>query len=93
MPQACSARVTIPNKYGLHARPATDFAAAADRFVCEVLVCANDTEADGKSIMELMMLAATNGTEIEIRCTGEDARACLDELVALVNAGFHEEDE
>jgi phosphocarrier protein HPr len=91
--QTRSARVTISNKYGLHARPATDFVAAADRFGCEVLVCANDTEADGKSIMELMMLAATNGTEIEIRCTGDDAQACLDELTALVSAGFHEEDE
>lgn len=93
MPQTCSVRVTISNKYGLHARPATDFVATADRFASEVLVCANDTEADGKSIMELMMLAATKGTEIEIRCTGDDAKDCLRELVELVNAGFHEEDE
>ncbi len=91
--QTRSASVTISNRYGLHARPATDFVAVAERFACDVLVCANDTEADGKSIMELMMLAATSGTRIEIRCSGADAQACLDELVALVDAGFHEEDE
>ncbi len=84
--------MTVSNKYGLHARPATDFVSAADRFVCEVLVCANDTEADGKSIMGLMMLAATSGTVMEIRCTGDDAEACLRALVGLVSRGFDEDD-
>lgn len=92
MSQTCSARVTVSNKYGLHARPATDFVSTAGRFVCEVLVCANETEADGKSIMGLMMLAATSGTVMEIRCTGDDAQACLNELIGLVSRGFDEED-
>ncbi len=92
MPQTRSAKVTITNKYGLHARPATDFVATADRFASEVLVRANDTEADGKSIMELMMLAATSGTEIEIVCTGDDADRCLKDLSDLVARGFDEED-
>lgn len=92
MPQTRSAKVTITNKYGLHARPATDFVATADRFASEVLVRANDTEADGKSIMELMMLAATSGTEIEIVCTGDDADRCLNDLSDLVARGFDEED-
>ncbi len=92
MPDTRSARVTITNKYGLHARPATDFVTIAQGFKSEVQVRCNDSEADGKSIMELMMLAATNGTEIEIRCVGEDAEPCLSRLVALVSRGFDEED-
>lgn len=85
--------MTILNKYGLHARPATDFVTTAERFACEVLVRSPDAEADGKSIMELMMLAATNGTEIEVVCTGDDAEQCLADLAALVAKGFNEEDE
>jgi phosphocarrier protein len=87
-----SARLTICNKYGLHARPATNFAALAEPFRCEVAVRLHDVNADGKSIMELMMLAATKGSEIEIVCTGDDADACLAELSALVGRGFDEED-
>ncbi|MCH8509587.1 MAG: HPr family phosphocarrier protein [Phycisphaerales bacterium] len=92
MPEPISARVTIPNKYGLHARPATSFAAAAETFACDVLVRQGDVDADGKSIMELMMLAATKGTEIEIVCNGEDGPACLEVLADLVRRGFDEED-
>lgn len=92
MPEPISARVTVPNKYGLHARPATSFAAAAEAFACEVLVRQGDTDADGKSIMELMMLAATKGTELEIVCTGDDADRCLEALADLVRRGFDEED-
>lgn len=92
MPETLSASLKIVNKYGLHARPATDFAAGAQRFACEVVVCNGGTRADGKSIMELMMLAATSGTEIEVCCTGADAADCLAFLRALVARGFDEED-
>jgi|TARA_R110000782_G_scaffold12913_3_gene38226 phosphocarrier protein len=93
LPDTRSAKVTITNKYGLHARPATDFAMLAERYACEVLVRVGDVDADGKSIMELMMLAATKGTEIEVTCTGDDAEHCLKELSELVARGFDEEDE
>ncbi|MFK7883688.1 MAG: HPr family phosphocarrier protein [Phycisphaerales bacterium] len=92
MPEVRSAKVTIVNKYGLHARPATDFAATAMKFASEVTVRNGGTEADGKSIMDLMMLAATKGTRIEIVCSGDDAQACIDDLSALVGRGFDEED-
>jgi phosphocarrier protein HPr len=92
VPHKRSAKVKIVNKYGLHARPATDFAAGADKYRCDVLVRNGDTEADGKSIMELMMLAATAGTEIELVCTGDDADDCLAFLSDLVARGFDEED-
>lgn len=82
----------IVNKYGMHARPATNLAALAEPFKCDVLVRLGDVDADGKSIMELMMLAATKGSEVEIVCTGDDADECLRVLSDLIGRGFDEED-
>ncbi len=70
-----------------------DFAQAAGNFASEVRVRSEEDDADGKSVMELMMLAATQGTEIEVICTGEDAEDALAHLASLVKRGFNEEDE
>lgn len=91
MSDSCSAKLKIPNKYGLHARPATDFATLAAGYTASVRVKTTDEDADGKSVMELMLLAATKGTEIEVVCDGSDAQDCLDTLVALVKRGFDED--
>ena len=84
-------KLTIRNKLGLHARPATAFAQTAGTFACAVTVTKDADSYDGKSIMELMMLAATQGTEIEVAAEGDDADACLDELTKLVERGFDED--
>jgi phosphocarrier protein HPr len=89
----CSAKLTITNKYGLHARPATDFAQSAMEFASDIRVITNAENADGKSIMELMMLAATQGTVIEVVCKGKDAKEALDHLASMINRGFDEEDD
>ena len=86
-----SAKVTIVNRLGLHARPAMSFVDTAAAYHSSVKVRKDDTEVDGKSIMEMMMLAATNGTELELTVEGDDAEACLSELVRLVQRGFDEE--
>lgn len=83
----------IVNRYGLHARPATDFAQAANGFASDVRLRNEDDDADGKSVMELMMLAATQGTELELICVGDDAHAALNHLSSLINRGFDEEEE
>ena len=93
MGEQCSARLTITNKLGLHARPATDFAQSAMEFASEVRVINGDENVDGKSIMELMLLAATQGTEIEVVCKGNDAKEALAHLASMVKRGFDEEDE
>ncbi len=93
MSKTCSSKMKITNRQGLHARPAMDFVQAASTFVADVRVRSDDDEADGKSVMELMMLAATQGTEIEVICVGEDAQAALKHLASLVKRGFDEEDE
>lgn len=91
MPNRRAVKVTIRNKLGLHARPATAFAQTAGGFSCAVTVIKDNESFDGKSVMELMMLAATKGTELEVSAEGDDAEACLDELTKLVERGFDEE--
>lgn len=91
MSERLNARVKIVNRLGLHARPAMAFVDTAAAYHSGVRVRNADTEVDGKSIMEMMMLAATNGTELELTVEGDDAEACLSELVRLVQRGFDEE--
>jgi phosphocarrier protein len=85
--------VTITNKLGLHARPAMMFVETASRFGADITVSRTDnTEAvDGKSIMQMMMLAATRGTCIEITAKGDDAAEAVQELITLVKSNFSEE--
>ena len=85
-------KLTIENKSGLHARPATQFVETASRFNCEVLLLKDGEEVNGKSIMGLMMLGAEKGTELTLRCFGsEDSQECLDSLAELIRGKFGEE--
>ena len=88
-----TAIVSIPNTLGLHARPAMLFVDLAGGFTADITVRRVDHSetVDGKSIMQLMVLAATQHTEIEISANGDDAESAIRELVALVESGFHEE--
>ena len=70
-----------------------DFATAAGEFASDVRVRANEEDADGKSVMDLMLLAATKGTQIEVICKGDDAKACLEHLSNMVRRGFDEDDQ
>ncbi|MHC4913999.1 MAG: HPr family phosphocarrier protein [Planctomycetota bacterium] len=84
--------LTIENKYGLHARPATQFVETASRFTCEVVLLKDGEEVNGKSIMGLMMLGAEKGTQLTLRCFGAaDAEECLQSLAALIESKFGEE--
>lgn len=80
--------LTIPNEDGLHARPAAKFVKLASRFACEVWVEKDDEEINGKSIMGLMMLAASQGSVIKVSAEGEDADVALEHISKLVNSGF-----
>ena len=77
--------MTITNRLGLHARAAAKFVETAGQFDADITVRKDDNEVSGLSIMGLMMLAATPGTEIVIESMGnqaEDALAALKDLVA-----------
>ena len=89
--ESASARVSIRNRLGLHARPAMAFIDAANAFESDVHIHKGAQVVDGKSIMQVMMLAATQGTELEIRAEGDDAQAAIKVLSELVNRGFDED--
>ena len=90
MPTA-STTITIQNRLGMHARPAMLFAEVAGKFKSSISVGhAECDQVDAKSIMQLMMLAATEGTDLTIHADGVDADAAIKELTALVSAGFNE---
>jgi len=85
-------RTVIVNVRGLHARAAASLAKAADRFLADTTVSAGGQTVSARSIMGLLMLAASKGTEIEIAGRGADADAAVETLVRLVERGFDEKD-
>ena len=91
MSSRAQAIVTIVNRLGLHARPAMTFVDAAQAYRCSVKVQKGDFCVDGKSIMEVMMLAATKGTKLDVICEGDDADDCVKALSKLVAEGFGED--
>ena len=93
MSDRASATVTIVNRLGLHARPAMSFVDAASGCKSRVTVRRTDGDqpVDGKSIMQLLMLAATQGTTLEIVAEGADADDAIERLCALVESKFGEE--
>ncbi|BES70728.1 HPr family phosphocarrier protein [Marinobacter nanhaiticus D15-8W] len=82
--------ITIINKLGLHARAAAKLVSTASEFESRVLVAKEGREVDGKSIMSVMMLAASCGTQIELVIDGSDENQARDALVNLINDYFGE---
>jgi phosphocarrier protein len=81
----------IMNKRGLHARAAAKIVEAAARFTSEITIVHDGQSVNARSIMGLMMLAASLGTEVQVRATGPDAAQALTAIVALIEAKFGEE--
>ncbi|MEP7071160.1 MAG: HPr family phosphocarrier protein [Verrucomicrobiota bacterium] len=90
-PAKAEKQVTILNRLGLHARPAALFVKVASRHRSDVWVRKDSEEVNGKSIMGLMMLAAGQGSKLEIRCEGPDADRALEDLEQLITARFNED--
>ena len=85
------ATAIIVNKRGLHARASAKFVETAARFQAEVTVTKGDASVSGRSIMGLMMLAASLGSSIELAAQGPDATEAVKALLALIAAKFHED--
>jgi phosphocarrier protein HPr len=83
-------QVTIINKLGLHARAAAKLISTTGKFSSQIRINKDGREVDGKSIMSVMMLAASKGTELLIRAEGEDEQAAIDALTALIEDYFGE---
>jgi phosphocarrier protein len=82
--------VTIVNELGMHARAATRFVQLANKHQSEVEVEKDGQWVNGKSIMGVLMLVASKGSQIRIRATGPDAPGAVRALVELVEGGFGE---
>lgn len=87
-----SRTLVICNRRGLHARAAAKFVTMAERFGASVEVAKDGQSVSARSIMGLMMLGAGQGSSIELRAEGWDAKEALDALSALVEAGFNEQE-
>ncbi|MCH2383782.1 MAG: HPr family phosphocarrier protein [Pedosphaera sp.] len=83
--------VVVQNQLGLHARPASMFVKTATKFASEIMVKKEGESVNGKSIMGLMMLAASHGTTLTVTAEGSDATDAVNELEDLVNRNFEEE--
>ena len=82
---------TILNKRGLHARASAKLVEAAARFESHVTVAKDGQTVDARSIMGLMMLAASLGSQIEIVAEGPDADEAMTAILALIEAKFGED--
>ncbi len=83
--------VLIENARGLHARASAKFVACARQYEALVVVSRDGQEADASSIMDLLMLAAGPGSEIELNASGPQAKEAVAALSALVKSRFGEE--
>jgi len=86
--QECT--VIIVNKLGLHARAASKFVNLAKRFASRIEVSNATKSVDGKSIMSIMLLAASQGTEIGLRINGEDELDAMQAITQLIADRFGE---
>jgi len=80
----CRLQLEIKNADGLHMRPAMQFVDVANRFDAEITVSNAENAVDGKSIMQMSMLAATCGTKLNVKAQGTDAKEALEALRELV---------
>lgn len=82
--------IEVTNKLGLHARAAARLVNEAAGFESEIKLCRDDQEVDAKSIMGIMMLAASQGACLEIRVDGADEQAAMEAIVLLFQSRFGE---
>ena len=83
-------QLTIVNKLGLHARAASKFVGLANKYDAEVFVAVGEREVNAKSILGVLMLAASKGTTVNLRCEGAEAEEAYEALAELVSGGFGE---
>lgn len=81
----------IVNKLGLHARASALFVKTASRFTSDIKLAKDEVEVNGKSIMGIMMLAASKGVTVTLTVDGADEVDAMQNIGDLINNGFGEE--
>jgi len=89
--KTASKSFVIPNKLGLHARAAAQVVKTANRFASEITISTRKQKVNGKSIMGVLMLAASKGTKITVDAHGKDAPEALEAIDQLIQTRFGEE--
>lgn len=85
-----SKKVTVPNKTGLHARPATALVKLAGQYESAFYIYMHGYRVNGKSILGVMTLAAEQGAELELELDGPDEEEAAEAIVNLIEGGFKE---
>ena len=88
--EACNATLEIVNKLGLHARAAALLVQTVNKFAAQVSFSKDGQIADGRSIMGVLTLAATQGSKIQVEATGEDAERAVRAIEKLIDRKFNE---
>lgn len=86
-----SKEVTVLNQVGLHARPATFFIQKANEFKSGIWVVKEERKVNAKSLLGVLSLGITRGTEITLVADGADEEEAVNELIKLVTSNFVEE--
>jgi len=81
-------QVSLDNEFGLHARPAAILAKEAQKFSSDIRLSFNGREVDAKSILDILTLAATSGSPLSIRASGEDAPEAVRRIRELITGRF-----
>lgn len=82
--------VTVQNKVGLHARPATFFIQKANEFKSSIWVEKEERRVNAKSLLGVLSLGIVGGTAIKVIADGPDEQDAVEGLVKLVLSGFEE---
>jgi phosphocarrier protein HPr len=85
-------KITIKNRLGLHLRAAAELAKTSSKFKCDILFKNHHHQADGKSVINLLALAATKGAELTVTFQGEDARDARTAIQSLFSNNFGEKE-
>jgi phosphocarrier protein len=91
--ETISREVLVANSQGLHARPADMLAREARRWQSRIELVADAQRVDGKSILDVLTLAAEAGTRLVVEATGPDARQALEAIGSLFERRFNEQDD
>ncbi len=84
--------IEIINKLGMHARAAAQFVQLASNFTSHIEIEKDNRRVNGKSIMGVMMLAASKGSEVTLYANGDDEEESINKLEELINNRFNEEE-
>lgn len=91
MSERASAKFTIVNELGLHARAATKLVQLASKFAsCDVQIAHDGQTANAKSVMGVLLLCGAKGTTVEVSASGDGAQACVDAIGELIRGRFGE---